>query len=112
MSEGLDYQKLSLDYDKLLLETIRHIEDINVKFALQNYAAAGAIFLAHYTGHITSVTLTALAVVGVSLVFTVAICFNLRRYDLFWCMHRITRDSWLTDLPLRQALRSDQKCED
>jgi hypothetical protein len=37
-----------LDYDKTIFKTIHHIEDINVKFALQNYAAAGAVFAAYF----------------------------------------------------------------
>jgi hypothetical protein len=33
----------ALDYDKAIVESIHHVEDILVKFALLNYAAASAV---------------------------------------------------------------------
>ena len=98
------------DYDNALVETIRHIEDINTKFALQNYAAAGAVFLAYFTDQI-SLALATLVIVAISLVFTWTISFNVQRYKLFWKMHRIVRDNWLAgQASLAQALRTDTEC--
>jgi hypothetical protein len=98
------------DYDNALLENIRHIEDVNTKFALQNYAAAGAVFLAKFT-HQIPLGLATLVIVAVGFVFTGTIWFNVQRYKLFWKMHRIVRDSWLAgQTPLATALRADRDC--
>ena len=35
----------ALDYDSAVIRSIHHIEDVCVKFALQNYASAGAVFV-------------------------------------------------------------------
>jgi hypothetical protein len=99
------------DYDDALLQTIRHIEDINVKFALQNYAAAGAVFVAYYAGKMP-LKITAWVVVVLSLIFTWAICSNIVRYSLFWKMHRIARNHWLaSQSELSEAFRRDPACE-
>jgi hypothetical protein len=103
----------ALDYDKLVLDQLRHIEDVNVKFALQNYAAAGAVFLAYFTAKLP-LRITVLVVVGLALVFTGAICFNVARYKLFWKLHRIARDHWFAagQSKLRGELGADPKCEE
>jgi hypothetical protein len=99
-----------LDYDKAIVESIHHVEDILVKFALQNYAAAGAVMLAYFTAKIP-LKLAAGAVIGLGLVFTWAILSNVSRYALFWKMHRITRDTWLAgEATLLAALRADPDC--
>jgi hypothetical protein len=63
----------ALDYDKLVLEQLRHIEDINVKFSLQNYAATGAVFLAHFTGKLPP-KFAAPVIIALALVFTFDLC--------------------------------------
>jgi hypothetical protein len=101
----------ALDYDKSIIETIHHIEDILVRFALQNYAAAGAVFLAYFTQKM-SLRMAAAVIVGLGVVFTLAIWANIVRYRLFWKLHRIARDNWLAGQSvLRQAYRADAECE-
>jgi hypothetical protein len=88
-----------------------HIEDISVKFALQNYAATGAVFLAYFTGHMSLRMSTAVAFL-LSVIFTIAILVNVGRYQLFWKMHRIARDHWLSgQSTLRDAYRTDTVCD-
>jgi hypothetical protein len=100
-----------LDYDKTILETIRHIEDICVKFALQNYAASGAVFLAYYAGKMP-LKVTVWVVVLLSLIFTWAICTNILRYRVLWKLHRVARDNWLaTQTALREQFRADTDCQ-
>ena len=100
-----------LNYDKSILESLRHIEDIMVKFALQNYAAAGAVFLAYVTVKVPF-RYAALMVFVLSAVFTCAIWANIRRYRLLWKLHRIARDNWLAEqTALRNAFRADADCE-
>jgi hypothetical protein len=97
-----------LDYDETLISSLHHIEDILVKFALQNYAAAGAVFLAYFT-HKLSPAIMAVASIGLSGVFTWAIVLNILRYNLLWKLHRITRDQWLAG---QCALSANLKTED
>jgi hypothetical protein len=98
------------DYDDGLVKTILHIEDINTRFALQNYAAAGAVFLAYFTEKIPN-GLATLAIVVISIVFTSVISLNARRHRFFWKMHRIARDCWLAgETSLANALRADTEC--
>jgi hypothetical protein len=100
-----------LDYDKLVLESLRHIENICVKFALQNYAAAGAVFLAYYTAKLP-LRIVAPVVFVLALVFTWAIWHNIARYKLFWKLHRIARDNWLAgQASLRADFRADADCD-
>ena len=58
-----------LEYDKTIIESIHHIEEILVKFALQNYAAAGAVILAYYTADVP-IKAAGPAVIVLGLVFT------------------------------------------
>ena len=100
-----------LEYDKALIKSIHHIEDICVKFALQNYAVAGAVFLAYFTGKM-SLKMSASVIVRLGVVFTLAICSNIKRYRLFWKLHRIARDNWLEgQSALGEAFRLDPECE-
>ena len=100
-----------LDYDKTIIETLHHIEDVLVKFALQNYAAAGGVFLAFFAAKLP-LRVAAPTVVVLGLVFIWAIWSNVERYKLFWKMHRIVRDDWLAgQSQLRTAFRADADCE-
>jgi len=99
-----------LDYDKAIIESIRHIEDILVKFSLQNYAATGAVFLAYFT-HQMPLRFAGPVVVVLAIVFTAAIWTNIVRYKVFWKVHQIARDRWLADQPLLMAdLKQDADC--
>jgi hypothetical protein len=100
-----------LDYDKTIIGTLHHIEDILVKFALQNYAAAGAVFLAYFTAKLP-LRFAAPVVVVLGLVFIWAIWYNVERYKLFWKMHRVVRDDWLAEqTQLRGKFRTEVDCE-
>jgi hypothetical protein len=100
-----------LEYDKTIVDSIHHVEDILVKFALQNYAAAGAVILAYYTAKI-NIKIAAPAVIVLGLVFTWAIWSNVQRYALLWKMHGVVRDRWLTSQSeLREAFRGEPDCE-
>ena len=99
-----------LHYDGLIVKTIHHIEDILVKFALQNYAAAGAVFAAYFTKNLP-LPITVCVIIGLGVVFTWAICGNIARYSLFWKMHRIARDNWLAgQTKLLEAYKNDLEC--
>ena len=101
----------ALDYDNAVIRSIHHIEDICVKFALQNYASAGAVFVAYFTDKL-SLGITVLVVIGLAAVFTLAIVFNIVRYGLFWKLHRIARNRWLQgQTELRDALFADAECK-
>jgi hypothetical protein len=100
-----------LEYDKLLVQSLQHIEGVLERFALQHYATAGAVFLAYFTDKI-SLGITTLSVVAVGVAFTMAIWSNIVRYRLIWKLHRIARDNWLDTQPaLREAFRIDADCE-
>jgi hypothetical protein len=101
-----------IDYDKSIIKTLHHIEEVLVKFALQNYASAGAVFLAYFSGHL-SLKMSTAVVVGLGIVFAIAIGVNITRYRLLWRLHRVARDTWLAgQSPLREAYRKDKECED
>jgi hypothetical protein len=56
--------------------------------------------------------MAAAVIVGLGVVFTLAIWANIARYRLFWKLHRIARDNWLAGQSvLRQAYRADAECE-
>ena len=100
-----------LDYDKTINKSLQHIEDILVKFALQNYVAAGVLFLAYFTAQIP-LGIMALAVVGLGLIFAWAIWSNIKRYKMLWQLHRITRDHWIAGQPgLSAAFDNDPDCK-
>jgi hypothetical protein len=102
----------ALDYDNAVIRSIHHVEDICVKFALQNYASAGAVFVAYFTDQI-SLGIAVLVVIGLAAVFTGAIGCNIVRYSLFWKLHRIARNTWLKgQTGLRDALFADKECKE
>jgi len=101
----------ALDYDSAVIRSIHHIEDVCVKFALQNYASAGAVYVAYFTDKI-SLGINVLVVIGLAAVFTIAIWFNVVRYSLFWKLHRIARNKWLQgQTELRAALFANAACK-
>jgi hypothetical protein len=96
-----------LDYDETLLSSLHHIENILVKFALQNYVSAGAVFLAAFTGSVPN-WVAAIVVIVLAVLFIWAILNNTLRYNVLWKMHRVARDKWLaTQTALDQSLRDD-----
>jgi hypothetical protein len=78
---------------------------------LQNYVAAGVLFLAYFTAQIP-LGVVALAVVGLGLIFAWAIWSNIKRYKMLWQLHRITRDHWIAGQPgLSAAFDNDPDCK-
>ena len=69
------------DYGKSIVDLLKHIEDILVKYSLQNYASAGAVFLAHYTAKLP-LAFAGLLVIALGLVYLLAIWANARRYAI------------------------------
>jgi hypothetical protein len=97
-----------LAYDKSILDMVRHIEDVLLKFSLQNYIAAGGVIIAFYTTKKMPMIFAVGAVIAVCSIFTVAILSNLPRYALLWRLHCIVRDNWLTTQPeLSNSISSD-----
>ncbi len=101
----------AFNYDGRLLEQINRLQDRIQKFALQNYAAAGAVFLAYFTEKIPIVPAAA-AIIVLGLNFTIAIGFNVLNLRKLWKMHRITLDRWFqARRELREALGKDNEIE-
>lgn len=102
----------ALDYSKSIIETLHHIEDVVVKFALQNYAASGAVLLAYFADQL-SIGVAVSGVIGICAVFTWAIGSNIWRYRLLWKMNRIVRNVWLDgQAGLKSPLHADADCRD
>lgn len=100
-----------LDYDATIIKTLHHIEEILMKFAIQNYAATGAVFFAFFSKNLP-LRVAAPVVVVVTLVFMWAMWGNVKRYSLFWKIHRCARDGWLAgESSLRTALSRHADCE-
>ena len=99
-----------LNYDISIVATLRHIEDSMLKYSLQNYGSAGAIFLAYYADKISPTGL--LAVVVLAGIYTLAICLNIKRYRVLGKVHRIVQKQWLASQPaLCNALCGDTDCK-
>ena len=102
-----------LYYDNHLVEALKHIEDIQVKFSLQNYASAGAVYPTHFTAIKLDIGTIAFLVLVLGLVFLCAICSNYYRYKRLYDIHRIVRGRWLNEQKeLRNALFSDAKLKE
>src|SRR5215475_5466269 len=84
-----------LDYDEVIVKHLEHIENRIERFALQNYAAAGAVLLAHFGTNQVPLGHVRWTVIALGVVFTVAIISNAARYHVVWKLHRIARDCWL-----------------
>ena len=100
------------DYGAKLIEQLGRIEDTMTKFALQNYAACGAVLLAHFSEKIP-LAAAALGVYVLSWNFTFAIAHHAYRFRCLYAMHRTTQDCWLlgkSRWQLNDALRSDKEC--
>jgi hypothetical protein len=99
MDDGGD----ALRYDKLLLTQLNKIRDQMTKFALQNYAASGAILLAYFA---TKVPLWAVfvAILVVNVNFILALASNNWQIKALYAAHKIARDAWFADEPKAQLL--------
>src|SRR4051794_28371947 len=86
-----------LDYDSMIIKHLEHIENRIERFALQNYAAAGAVLLAHFGTNQVPLSLVKWTIIALGLVFTVAIISNAARFHGLWKLHRIARDCWLAE---------------
>jgi len=101
-----------LEYDKSIVETLHHIEDVLVKFSLQSYASVGVVLLSYYTTDKMPRVIAPLLAIVLGCVFLWAIWFNLRRYTVIFRMHQIARNQWFQkeQKKLRDALYADVHC--
>jgi hypothetical protein len=102
-----------LEYDGLLLDQLGRIEETINKFAIQNYAAAGAVLAAHLTfgqdkfpGWLTVAVVTLLG-----LNFALALNRYLWRLKVLYGIHRTIVDCWFhskSRAELYASLRQDE----
>jgi hypothetical protein len=96
------------DYLGQLLEQLRHVEDNINKFAIQNYAASGAVVLA-YLADKAPLWATIIIVALLNINFAIAIFVQATRVDKLFTMHCIVRDFWLENQPaLLSKLRANK----
>jgi hypothetical protein len=96
--------RAAFNYDGRLLDQMNRIQDRIERYALQNYAAAGAVFVAYFTGSIP-IHAAAAAVIVLGLNFIIAIGVNIYGLRVLWKMHRIALDRWFEEkTELREAL--------
>ena len=86
------------DYHGQLLEQLRHVEENVSKFALQNYAASGAVVLAYLAG--TAPPWAVIIIVALlNINFAIAIIVQCERLRKVFTMHCIVRNLWLDTRP-------------
>jgi len=86
------------DYHGQLLEQLRHVEDTINKFAIQNYAASGAVVLA-YLANKAPHWATTIIVALLNINFAIAILVQFVRVHKLFTMHCIVRNFWLANQP-------------
>src|SRR5262249_11907242 len=86
------------DYHGQLLEQLRYVEDTINKFAIQNYAASGAVALA-YLADKAPLWATIIIVALLNISFAIAIFFRLGRVHKLFTMHCIVGNFWLDNRP-------------
>jgi hypothetical protein len=86
------------DYHGQLLEQLRHVEDNINKFAIQNYAASGAVVLA-YLADKAPLWATFIIVALLNINFAIAIFVQVARVHKLFTMHCIVRNFWLDNRP-------------
>lgn len=86
------------DYHGQLLEQLRHVEDNINKFAIQNYAASGAVVLA-YLADKAPLWATIIIVALLNINFAIAIFVQAARVHKLFTMHCIVRNFWLDNRP-------------
>ena len=86
------------DYHGQLLEQLRHVEDTINKFAIQNYAASGAVVLA-YLADKAPLWATIIIVALLNINFAIAIFVQVARVHKLFTMHCIVRNFWLDNRP-------------
>src|SRR5215470_14897922 len=86
------------DYLGQLLEQLRHVEDNINKFAIQNYAASGAVVLA-YLADKAPLWATIIIVALLNINFAIAIFVQVARVHKLFTMHCIVRNFWLDNRP-------------
>jgi len=86
------------DYHGQLLEQLRHVEDNINKFAIQNYAASGAVVLA-YLADKAPLWATIIIVALLNINFAIAIFVQIARVHRLFTMHCIVRNFWLDNRP-------------
>jgi hypothetical protein len=102
-----------LEYDGLLLSQLGRMEDTINKFAIQNYAAAGAVLAAHLTFGQEKFPgwLTVVVVLLLGLNFALALGRYLWRFKVLYGIHRTIVDCWFhskSRADLHACLRNDE----
>jgi hypothetical protein len=88
-----------IEYEGQILEQMRFVEDTLNKFAIQNYAASGAVMLAYFTGKIAHFWTVAVIVALLNACFATAIFIQIVRIQKLFVMHSIVRTHWLGTHP-------------
>jgi hypothetical protein len=97
------------DYHGQLLEQLRHVEDDINKFAIQNYAASGAVVLSYYLADKAPLWATIIIVALLNINFAIAILVQFARVHKLFTMHCIVRNFWLENRPeLLRRLQADK----
>jgi hypothetical protein len=99
-----------IEYEGQILEQMRFVEDTVNKFAIQNYAASGAVLLAHFAKEAVAVPLlvVTLIVALLNINFAFAIIIQILRLQKLFAFHCITRNHWLDyHHDLSNKLKSD-----
>ena len=97
-AEQLKSEEDVTHYHGQLLEQLRHVEDNINKFAIQNYAASGAVVLA-YLADKAPLWAAIIIVALLNINFAIAICVQAARVHKLFTMHCIVRNFWLDNRP-------------
>jgi hypothetical protein len=102
-----------LEYDKLLLDQLSRIEDTINKFAIQNYAAAGAVLAAYLSFGQAKFPgwVAVMVVLMLGITFALALARYLRRLKVLYGIHRTVVDCWFnakSRSELHDCLRADE----
>jgi|SRR5262249_35227156 len=82
------------EYGSALIKQLGRVEDIAIKFAFQNYTSCALVMVAYFSKKIP-VELGVLAVLALSVNFTLAIAAQVDRFKRIYRMHRLTQKAWL-----------------
>jgi hypothetical protein len=97
-AEQLKSEEDVTHYHGQLLEQLRHVEDNINKFAIQNYAASGAVVLA-YLADKAPLWAAIIIVALLNINFAIAICVQAARVHKLFTMHCIVsglHPVWMT----------------
>jgi hypothetical protein len=88
-----------IEYEGHILGQMRFVEDTVNKFEIQNYAACGAVLLAHFTNNKIPSWIIVVIVAVLNVTFAIAITVQIERLKKLFVMHCIVRTHWLGGHP-------------